>query len=516
MRSPSARLACFLALLLTLTVPWSAVAQLTTGQVPLGTTGQNPGVAPYTLPTGNGTNGQFLQTNGSGVTSWATAPGGSVTVNTATTGQLGYYSSGTAISGNANATISNGALTLGTVGTVGNLLLAGNTSGTITIQPQAAAGTYNFNLPTGAGTSGQPLLSAGGGSAAMTFGTLGVGAGGTGQTTLTNHGVLVGAGASAVTQLAAAAAGTVLTGQGSTTDPSFSATPTLGVNATTAGTLGLANGGASGATITLQNLGATTAYNFNFPTTAGTSGQPMLSGGGGSGNMTFGTLSVGGGGTGATTFTANGILYGNTTSALQVTGAGTAKQILTAGSPPAFIDFPDVKYFPGANCVNSLAGSAFSEGATPAATCYTGTNNVGGYLSWANNNTTTTAQFFFELPNDWDTATQPYVKIIYSSLTNTTGTVKWTFSTACTKGDGSITDDPAFHAESTFGPDTMATANRMWADTQQLTAVTSGNNCIAGSPVILKITSGNGTASAALGVYMVTVTIPRLLTVQAN
>jgi hypothetical protein len=69
-------------------------------------------------------------------------------------------------------------------------LLTGATSGTITVQPQAVAGTYNFNLPTSAGASGQPLLSGGGGAAAMTFGTLGVAAGGTGLTAGTSGGVL--------------------------------------------------------------------------------------------------------------------------------------------------------------------------------------------------------------------------------------------------------------------------------------------------------------------------------------
>lgn len=51
-----------------------------------------------------------------------------------------------------------------------------------------------------------------------------------------------------------------------------------------------------------------------------------------------GTVAVGNGGTGATTFTANGIIYGNTTSALQVTAAGTwdatnsVGQLLTVNS----------------------------------------------------------------------------------------------------------------------------------------------------------------------------------------
>jgi hypothetical protein len=83
-------------------------------------------------------------------------------------------------------------------GTTGTVSVQGGTSGTITIQPQAAAGTYNFNLPTSAGTSGQPLLSGGGGSTAMTFGTLGVAAGGSGTATTFTQGSVVFAGASGV------------------------------------------------------------------------------------------------------------------------------------------------------------------------------------------------------------------------------------------------------------------------------------------------------------------------------
>jgi len=55
-----------------------------------------------------------------------------------------------------------------TLGTIG---LAGNTSGIVTIKPQAAAGTYNFNLPTTAGSSGQFLTSAGGVGSPMTWTT---------------------------------------------------------------------------------------------------------------------------------------------------------------------------------------------------------------------------------------------------------------------------------------------------------------------------------------------------------
>jgi hypothetical protein len=73
-----------------------------------------------------------------------------------------------------------GTIETGVAGTtLGSLLMAGNTSGVVSIIPQAAAGTYNFNLPTTAGSSGQALLSGGGSSAAMTWGTVATGSGGT-------------------------------------------------------------------------------------------------------------------------------------------------------------------------------------------------------------------------------------------------------------------------------------------------------------------------------------------------
>lgn len=50
-----------------------------------------------------------------------------------------------------------------------DLLQSGTSSGAITFHPQAAAGTYNFNLPITAGSSGSVLTSAGGGSSPMTW-----------------------------------------------------------------------------------------------------------------------------------------------------------------------------------------------------------------------------------------------------------------------------------------------------------------------------------------------------------
>ncbi len=57
----------------------------------------------------------------------------------------------------------------------GNIVLSGTSSGAITIQSQADAGTYNFNLPITPGTAGDVLTSQGGGSSAMTWTTPGTG-----------------------------------------------------------------------------------------------------------------------------------------------------------------------------------------------------------------------------------------------------------------------------------------------------------------------------------------------------
>jgi len=101
--------------------------------------------------------------------------------------------------------------------------------------------------------------------------------------------------------------------------------------------------------------------------------------------------------------------------------ATAAKQLCTASGTSkscTYIDFPDTKIIPVANCVAGTAGAAVDLPTTnaPTAICLSATatahtNNLGGALSWANNNSTTNAQFSFELPADWDTATQPWVSI---------------------------------------------------------------------------------------------------------
>ena len=63
--------------------------------------------------------------------------------------------------------------------------------------------------------------------------------------------------------------------------------PTLGLNGSVTGALNLATNASGGASIALENGGATTGYNFNLPVTAGTSSYLLTSGGGAAAAMTW-------------------------------------------------------------------------------------------------------------------------------------------------------------------------------------------------------------------------------------
>ena len=141
--------------------------------------------------------------------------------------------------------------------------------------------------------------------------------------------------------------------------PTWSAI-TLSNTTSVTGTLGISNGGTN-ATATPTNGGVSygtgTAYAF---TGAGTANSVLLSTGAGapiwgavvlsSANSVTGTLPVTNGGLGAASFTANGILYGNSTSAIQVTGAAANAILVTNGSnvPSLSTDIPTAVTIGGA------------------------------------------------------------------------------------------------------------------------------------------------------------------------
>lgn len=111
--------------------------------------------------------------------------------------------------------------------------------------------------------------------------------GGTGASTLTAHGILLGNGTSAIAVLGVGATGTILKGT-TGADPSFTSTPVLGAASGTTGSLGFS--GTTSGTVTTIVKDAAGTYNWVYPTTAGTSGFALTSGGGGTTAMTWTAL----------------------------------------------------------------------------------------------------------------------------------------------------------------------------------------------------------------------------------
>jgi len=340
-----------------------------------------------------------------------------------------------------------GALAGCTLGTAGQILVGqGATApawvtsgGDVTSISSAGAfviGKVNgVTYPTSPSIGTAPYVSS---SNTITYGAVPVTGGGTGLATLTAGGVLIGDGTNNVQLASSASIGLCLLSNGAGSAPSFgscasgsgsaagsntqvqynnstalagsanltwiSPALTIGVNASSTGQLVLANGGALGTSITIQNLGNTSAYNFNLPTGAGSSGQPLLSGGGGSGSMTFGTLGIAAGGTNCTS--ASGTCVDNisgfaSTGFINRTGAGTYAFTSTIGL---------INGGTGANLTASNGGIVYSDAAAMAILSGTATANQ-IVLSGSS------------AAPSWSTATYPATttanQLLYSSSTNT-------------------------------------------------------------------------------------------------
>jgi len=102
--------------------------------------------------------------------------------------------------------------------------------------------------------------------------------------------------------------------------------------------------------------------------------------------LAAGTLPVAAGGTAATTFTANGVIYGNGTSALGVTAAGTTGQVLLANTSGA----PTWGSVPSTGAVTSFQTSL--SGLTPS-TATTGAVTLAGTLGVTSGGTGTATAF---------------------------------------------------------------------------------------------------------------------------
>jgi hypothetical protein len=161
----------------------------------------------------------------------------------------------------------------------------------------------------GPGAPGLPLVGQGSG-ADPTFAPLGVAGGGTGQTSLGAHGVLVGEGAGAVAAVGPGSAGQVLTSNGAGADPSFQ---TLSVSRTA------------------PEVAVYTSGSGSYTTPSGVLYLEVELIGGGGGGSGSGTGSGAGGSGGATSFGTSFLSAGGGAGGVWTTGNGGAGGAASGG-----------------------------------------------------------------------------------------------------------------------------------------------------------------------------------------
>ena len=207
---------------------------------------------------------------------------------------------------------------------------------------------------------------------------------------------------------------------------------------------------------------------------------------------------------------------GNTTTTANQVAVSTT----TAGAQK-YIDFPDLKQFPAANCVNSVAGSGWSLGASGVVGCRAGTNNTGGFVT-ITDTSSSFAQFSLMIPADWDSGTRPYIDFQFSSASDTTNghTVIPQIKVSCpTAANGTTSDDATFSAAQSSGTVTFgasAVANGFYNGSNVQIGSTQMTGCIAGGLMIVQVGRATDTATGNINFYGANITFPRLIVVQAN
>lgn len=138
-------------------------------------------------------------------------------------------------------------------------------------------------------------------------------------------------------------------------------------------------------------------------------------------NYTLAGTTVALGGTGAATFTANGVIYGNTASALQVTAAGTNNQVLcgNTSAAPAFraLTYADMP-------VTTLAVFTPLDNQPPATT-YAVLGNRNNHATLEFDNTTNWDAIFTGVLSRSYVGGNVVVAIAWAALSGTSGNVGW-------------------------------------------------------------------------------------------
>ncbi|MEI9966630.1 MAG: hypothetical protein WDN67_03260 [Candidatus Moraniibacteriota bacterium] len=259
-----------------------------------------------------------------------------------TNGYVAYWNGTSTLSGEAQLSVSRGGTGIGSY-TIGDILYA---SGTTTLAALADVATGNVLLSGGVGVApawGKVNL------ATAVSGTLPVANGGTGATSL-NDLITLG------THTTGNYVASITNGNGiSGSSASEGGTPTIALGVLTSdwnqtGAFDIVLNNASSELRILESAGATfygtldvadlsADRTYTFPNVGGT--VALIDGGQTFTSATWqGTaVAVAYGGTGATTLTPNGVLYGNGTSPVQVTSAGTSGQLLVANGSgvPTFV-----------------------------------------------------------------------------------------------------------------------------------------------------------------------------------
>jgi len=216
------------------------------------------------------------------------------------------------------------------------------------------------------------------------------------------------------------------------------------------------------------------------------------------GDLTLTTaLTVANGGTGAGTFTSKGIIYGNGTSALQVTAAGTSGQVLVAGATgiPAFVSFS------GDVSVDNTGATVIQANSVAL-----GTDTTGNYIG-----TLGTLTGLSTTGNTGEGST-PTLSVTYGSTANTA--VQGSTTLTCPSGTGNLTGGGTSITLGTGGTcgsiNTVASPSFTGTLTVQGASVTVGGNSVGGNLILSDgaVTSKTGTVKTATLGQNTTYTIP--------